>query len=161
MKQKIVFLLTLCISFLSISAQDIDSTQLNDHEFFIEKLENSQDEIYYQVIDAYDEYLRQHPEDVLVEIQKCKFVQYAQYDEYDDYNPNQEYFDTCKARLERKAPYHPAVLLFLTTCTWGDDIEAVFDKVEVSLNNNPEQWSKEQLGAIYFEMGQQHYYDED
>jgi hypothetical protein len=68
-----------------------------DHKDFLFEMENSSEHMYAQCIKKYNDYLYQHPNDIAVYIEKCKFIQLAQYDEYSDSNPNQDAFDSCTA----------------------------------------------------------------
>ncbi|MFN3195854.1 MAG: type II CAAX prenyl endopeptidase Rce1 family protein [Chlorobiota bacterium] len=132
-----------------------------DHEIFIEKLRNSSEVIYEQCIAEYDTYLEQHPDDVKVLIEKCKFIQNAQYDEYNDYNPNQDQFDSLIVVLAEKYPSNPDVLLYRTTLNWGDELNELFTESIKAITKNPENWSDEQLGLLYSKISEYYYWDED
>lgn len=130
-----------------------------DHKLFLEKIKHSSDNIYKECLDEYGAYLEQFPEDVLVLIEKCKFIQNAQYD--DDINPNQEAFDSCSAYVVKRFPSHPDVLLFQTTYLWGEEEKEVFKSAEQSIEDNPEKWSKTNLAAMYETMADFYYSDSD
>jgi membrane protease YdiL (CAAX protease family)/predicted negative regulator of RcsB-dependent stress response len=137
----------------------VDNPKL-DHNIFIEKISNSQTLFFNEVIKKYDDYLIDNPEDILILIEKCKFVEFAQYDEYGEYNLNQELFDSLSNDLFNRYPYHPEVLIYQTTQYWEEDLQEVFKKVKKSIKDNNHHWSNKNLGIIYFEMAKQDYYDE-
>jgi hypothetical protein len=120
-----------------------------DHKDFLFEMENSSEHMYAQCIKKYNDYLYQHPNDIAVYIEKCKFIQLAQYDEYSDSNPNQDAFDSCTAVLAATYPNEPAVLIFQTSYLWGEELENVIHRAEKSISINPLKWSKENLAEIY------------
>ncbi len=151
------FLLIIIISVNELFSQDT----ILDHETFLEELKNSEDQTYHDILQKYELYISGHPDNVPIQIEKCKFVQYAQYDEYDEYNPNQKYFDSISNMLLTNYPDHPEVLIFHTTFKWGDELKDIYEKAEISIKNNPESWSEQQLGFMYSEIAKNHLRDDD
>lgn len=144
-----------------ISAQDIIDNPTFDHKIFVDKLKNSQQMIYDNIIKLFDDYLSTNPDDVFVQVEKCKFVQIAQYDSDEEYNPNQEYFDSCSTALFEKYPNHPDVLLYHSTLLWGIEQKQIFEKSIKSIQENPVPWSNSNLSQLYFAIANQQYYDEN
>lgn len=151
------FLLVLGIWILSLESPDAKTL---DHEVFLSEMESSSQKVYSQCISKYDEYLNKFPDDVIVHIEKCKFIQFAQYDDYEDYNPNQDEFDSCVANLVEKFPNNPDVFIFQTTYLWGDELYDVFNKAEMAIGENPLLWSKENLADLYSIISNYNYAEE-
>lgn len=144
-----------------VIGQEPSSVSIHDHQSLIDQMVNSQDLYYEDALLQYDAYLKVNPEDILVQIQKCKFIQFAQYDDYDDYNPNQELFDSLSTALALDYPDHPDVLVFASTYLWGDEEQAVYERAVSSMYESPGIWSDENRSTIYFSMAQSYYYDDD
>jgi membrane protease YdiL (CAAX protease family) len=131
-----------------------------DHEVFLKEMENSNDRMYQQILNKYETYLEQCPNDVPVWIQKCQFIQLAQYDEYEECNPNQAAFDSCVAYLNEQFPNHPDVLLFQISNSWGDERKEMFQKANHSIKQNQKTWSTQQRGELYATMSTQYYWED-
>jgi CAAX protease family protein len=130
-----------------------------DHNIFINQINSSSADVYKECIRKYDSCLLKHPAEVKVMIEKCKFIQLAQYNEDEEYNPNQKEYDSCLAYLIRLYPVHPDVLVYQTSLLWDDELKEIFSKSEESIRESPEQWSKNNLGALYSKMAEQYYDD--
>jgi uncharacterized protein len=152
----LIFSIILFFSCLLISGQAI-----LDHKVFLEEIKHGSDNIYKDCIRKYDQYLNKFPDNISVRIEKCKFIQEAQYNESEEYNPNQEEFDSCTAALVKMYPENPAVLIYQTTYLWGDELNELFKKAETAISVHPEEWTKSDLGILYFKMADQYYGDSD
>lgn len=158
-KRFFLFLFIFCISLISFNC--LSSSKTLDHKAFLEKIKNSSDNIYNECIKEYDIYLATYPDDILVHIEKCKFIQYAQYNDEDYYNPHQAEFDSCANALITQFPNHAEVLLFQTTYLWGEELQEVFDKAKESIEKNPEAWNDTQSGELYKAISDNYYYEFD
>ena len=132
-----------------IFSLDYCAAQTLDHEIFLQEMKNSGNQVYSQCLNKYDEHLTRFPEDVMVHIEKCKFIQFAQYDSNEEYNPNQAEFDSCVSNLVEKFPNDPEVFIFQTSNLWGDELNDLFTRAENSINENPLIWSKKNLAILY------------
>lgn len=121
-----------------------------EHQLFIEDLKNSESIAYNEIVKKYDDYLKLYPNDVSVQIEKCKFIQLAQYNEYDEINPNQASFDKLSKALFEKYPDHPKVLAFRVSLFWGEELEEVLTKCEKAIKSNPDSWDNSEKGKVYF-----------
>jgi len=140
---------------LGIFAQTLDS------KILIKDMENSSNNLFKEYLKIYDDYLKQHPTDIKIKIEKCKFLQSAQYNEEEEYNPNQEAADSCCAALIKAYPDQPEVLIFQTTYKWGDELKKVFAAAQSSIEKNPKAWSDKNLGILYKSMSDQSFADEE
>ncbi len=132
-----------------------------DHKIFIDKIENSNNILYDKYLSIYNDYLEKNPDDIAVQIERCKYVQFAQYNIDEDFNPNQAYFDSCVSVLTKKYPFNPEVILFQTTYLWGEDLINTFKKADTSFVELPNDWTNKTKGEIYFKKAEYYYYYED
>lgn len=159
-KRVMILRLAFVITFSILSPGFLNAKTL-DHEIFLQKMENSSNQVYLQCIKKYDDYLDKNPNDISVLIEKCKFIEFAQYDDYEDYNPNQNMLDTCRTELVRKYPDNPDVIIYQTTYLWGDKLEEVFKKAKQLIFENPQRWTKENKAIIYNEIANQHFWENE
>ncbi len=158
-KAKCSFIVWAIITFSLFLTQLLYAQKTLDHEVFLVKIQNSNDNIYKECLDEYDVYLEKFPEDVLVLIEKCKFIQNAQSEE--DVNPNQDAFDSCFADVTNRFPAHPELLLFQTSILWGDEMKEVFKSAEKSIEESPDKWDKISLAKMYETMANYYYAEDD
>lgn len=135
-----------------------ENNQFN-HKKFLKEIENSSDEIYNLRLEYYNQYLEQKPNDLYVEIERCKFIQNAQYDDNEGYNPNQQSFDSCALIIEKKYPYHPEALMFQLSYKWGEEKGKTCNAIEQSIISKNELWTKKNLGKYYSIKAMDSYYD--
>jgi membrane protease YdiL (CAAX protease family) len=150
----------LLILFYLVFTTDVYAQNL-DSKILIKDLENSSNNLFTEYLKIYDDYLKQNPTDITIQIEKCKFLQNAQYNEMDESNPNQEAADSCCAALAKAYPNHPEVLIFQTTYQWGDELKNVFAAAQASIKTNPKAWSDKNLGILYKSMFDQSFSDEE
>ncbi len=151
---------TLLIIFSLVFAFGVFAQTL-DSKILIKDMENSSNNLFKEYLKIYDDYLKQHPTDIKIQIEKCKFLQSAQYNEEEEYNPNQEAADSCCAALIKAYPDQPEVLIFQTTYKWGDELKKVFAAAQSSIEKNPKAWSDKNLGILYKSMSDQSFADEE
>lgn len=161
MKYRILlkFIIIICV-FTNPAEYAFSQTTL-DHRVFLREIKNSSNIIYAECIEEYNSYLRDHPDDILVQIEKCRFLQLAQYDEDMDLNPNQKEFDSCLAALILKYPENPEVILYQIENSWGDELQQIFVAAEKSIEENPEFWSKSNLAKLYLQISDEYFFDAD
>ncbi|HEY3386832.1 MAG TPA: CPBP family glutamic-type intramembrane protease [Saprospiraceae bacterium] len=147
------------IAFISLYSSGILLADTLDHALFLKEINNSQDLVYSACLAKYDAYLKDHPNDITVHIERCKFIQFAEYDDVEGYNPNQAAFDSSSSAVVKQFPTHPQIFLFQISYLWGDELETVFEKAEEALDLNPEEWNETQAGILYKAMSD-HYYSE-
>jgi uncharacterized protein len=150
-----LFIILYLVFTTGVFAQKLDS------KILIKDLENSSNNLYKDYVKTYDDYLKQHPTDIKVQIEKCKFLQNAQYNEVEENNPNQEAADSCCAALTKAYPNIPEVLIFQTTYKWGDELKKVFDSAQSSIERNPNAWSDKNMGILYKSMSDYSFADEE
>jgi|GEM_PF-1974667 len=73
----------------------LSKNELLNYSELVKKRNNSTVTVSQSIIDAYDDYLKKHPNDVRVYTQKCLFLDNCYSDEYEEYNPYWEEADLC------------------------------------------------------------------
>ena len=130
-------------------AQKIKVDQTDSFKLFVETLENSKDEKYITILEKYDAYIKNHPDDVLVKIYKCKFIGSAYYDEYEGYDTNYEETQKCIDALFTNYPEHPEVVLYKLENMYGEEKEKLFKKFIDLYEEGETYWTYEQISKLY------------
>jgi uncharacterized protein len=113
---------------------------VKDHQYHVKALSTSKEAIYQQVLDGYDRYLQSHPTDVLVHLEKCKFINRAFFNADEEYNPKYEEAEACAQNLITLFPNEPDALLYATEFIYGDSSTSYLLKLSVMMESNPDQW---------------------
>jgi len=161
MNRKIHILFFILLNVLITPAEILFGQITLDHKVFLKEIENSSNIIYGECLEKYNTYLRDHPDDILVQIEKCKFIQLAQYDEDMEFNPNQEEYDSCFTALINKYPVNSEVILYQIENSWGDELKEIFRTTELLIKEKPEDWSESNLGTLYLKISDQFYSDSE
>ncbi|HEU5292181.1 MAG TPA: type II CAAX endopeptidase family protein [Cyclobacteriaceae bacterium] len=119
MKHIFTLLLSLVVG---VVAQSQSKSFPIDHRHHLELLGTAKDSLYQQIVDRYDQYIRENPLHVKVQLERCKFIQYAYYDEYEEYNPNEEAAEECARKLLSAFPENPEAMLYATNFLYGDTL---------------------------------------
>lgn len=130
-------------------------------EDYIEELEEAKDFRYEEILESYDKYLKKHPTNVKIALEKCKLISTAYYDSYDDYNPQEEEAGDCMRALLEAFPNNVDVLLYQINQLYGDSLKA-FSQILFQKERNAEiEFSDIQLSQIYESLAYSHQYDDD
>ncbi len=153
----VLFIFSFLLVASSLFAENTARKHELDHEAFIKKITSSQDDYFDEIVERYNTYLQLHPSDINIYIEKCKFIELAQYDYYDEYNPNQNLYDTESAKLFKRFPKAPQVLVYKIESLWGDDLAEALEDAEKIIKKDNRKWSDEQVGSVYSKIAYQHY----
>lgn len=151
---KQLLLLVLLTSFASLS-QNLPVNQHDSYINYVEKLNNSKDLKFQEILNLYDKYIQENPEDVIVQVYKCKFIGSAYYDEYEDYNLKYDETQECIDALYNAYPEDAEVLIYKIENTY-DERESLIDNALGVYENNKSKWTNQQIGKLY-EIGAYHY----
>lgn len=146
------FVTLIVIFFLSANIFSQDSIGVNEkgsNDFFLKKLTNSKDNLYQTILDKYVFYIKSHPDDVQVRIERCKFIGNAYYDEYDDYNYKYDETEECISSLYRSYPENSGVLVYKAQNTYGDSLKVILNDAESKIVNSVEYWDPDDIAEIY------------
>ncbi len=153
--------LFLCLfSILSSTAQNIKVNSENSHEAFVKTLSNSKDDRYNAILQDYDKYLEAHPNDVDVQIYRCKFIGSAYYDEYEDYNLKYDETEQCINSLVANFPRNSKVLIYKLNNTYGEERETLLQEAIALYESKTITWDLEDV-SLLFEIGAYYYQEED
>lgn len=147
------------ISIISGLTAQTDSL-LFDHNKALERLENSENELFSSILKQYNEYLVSDPTNLNVLIERLQFVEYAQYDDYEEINPNQDLLDSLLKQVLLLYPEKPQVVLYEAESAWGDSLESIFRKAEDLIRSN-EDWTPTQKSELYAHIARTRYYDDE
>ena len=140
-------------------SQEIHVTAENSYELFAESLSNSKQIRYEGILKKYDEYIIANPNDIVVQLYKCKFIGNAFYDEYEDYDENWEDTESCLDKLYTDYPNNPGVILYKLEYAYGEDYETfILDAIE-KYSANKDEWNYHQISELYEVAAR--YYTED
>jgi len=140
-----LFLLLTSTSF----AQEILVTDENSHEAFTEELKSSKDLRYKVILEKYDTYIAQNPDDVSVKVKRCKFIGSAFYDEYEEYNVNWEETESCVSKLFETYPEEPSVILYKLAQSYGDEYKAIIDSSIDLYYQSTEDWTDTERSSLF------------
>ncbi|MEO9801966.1 MAG: CPBP family glutamic-type intramembrane protease [Reichenbachiella sp.] len=152
-----------CLLFCCLSA--IAYSQGRDQKpkssaYYINTLKNSKDSLYARILLEFDNYFKQHPNDVDARIEKCIVINQAYYDEYDGYSSNYEEFEICLNDLIQDFPENEKVLLYKLEQLYGDSVITFCQKIIDKNQLKPGQWADYQLAKVYEKLAHQYSYEE-
>ncbi|AUC81526.1 CPBP family intramembrane glutamic endopeptidase [Lacinutrix sp. Bg11-31] len=159
MARFIILFFCLC-SFWCSTAQNIKVNDKNSHKDFAKTLTNSKEDRYNVILNKYDAYIKLHPNDISVQIYKCKFIGSAYYDEYEDYNLKYDETFDCVTNLAEKYPENPKVILYKLEYTYGEEREPLIEKTIGLYESNTIDWDAEDTSAL-FEISSGFYTEDD
>jgi len=136
--------------------QQIKPNDQNSHQAFTEELESSKDSEYQNILKKYEAYIVANPEEVGVQIERCKFIGTAYYDEVEDYNLNWEETDSCIEALYLAHPSHPDVIVYKIENTFGNDRTELIDKAIDIYYNDIQAWSDKARASLFVKAAYQY-----
>lgn len=159
--QRTSWLILLLIFLSNVTfGQQIQVNDTDSHKAFTEELKSSKDFKYRDIVKQYDAYIAKYPNEVRVQIERCKFMGTAYYDDSEEYDLNWEETDTCIEELYLAQPNNPDVLVYKIENTYGDERAELIDTaVEIYYQDN-KKWSDKSRGSL-FEMAAFQYSDID
>lgn len=137
------------------SQDSINVYDKNSHKEFLDILTNSKDNLYKDILEKYNAYLENNPENIQVKIERCKFIGNAYLDEYDDYNYNHAEYEACINELYKIYPDNPKVIIFKAQNVYGDSLKIILDAAESQIKLSNDEWKPEQIAEIYYMQAQQ------
>ena len=148
MKNKVIVFFSVLFT-LNCLSQQIKVNEADSYKLFVETLNNSKDLRYNDILEAYESYINSHPDDVLVQVYKCKFIGNAFLDPYEDYNLKYEETNECINELYENFPNHPDVILYNLENAYYDDKEDLIKDGLSSYYKDKSAWSYPKIGKFY------------
>ncbi len=152
----IFFFLLLSTGYNVVRAQSAYHFAKPNHDALIQKVRESENLSYGYCLKTFDDYLRMHPNDVNVWIEKCKFVDQAQYNESEEYNPNQEAYDELIDEVQTKFPDNVQVSFYLLESMWGASKAQLLEELKDKLDDEND-WADSNKARVYYELAQVRY----
>lgn len=115
---------------------------------FLEKIRNSQELIYDEVVRHYDSLLASGNSPVIL-LEKCRFMESALYDPETEENPKYDEWDSCQSKLFRRHPDDIRVLAYRLEHTYGDSTIALAEPVLKRLGSGKIKGDPDSKAAIY------------
>ncbi len=159
MIKKIIIALLL-VSSISSYTQEISVNQTNSFELFTKSLTNSKDLKYQEILDKYDNYIGDNPNNILVKVYRCKFIGSAYYDEYEDYNLNYDETESCIEELYNSHPKNPEVALYKLENSYGEELGVFLEEVFDLYNFDKLTWNNNQVSKL-FEISANHFFEKN
>lgn len=142
-----------------VPQQAPDFGSANSHEYYVSQLGNSKDQNFQDIVASYYTHIRNNPNNVMAQIEVCKFIGNSYWDEYEDYNLKYEETEECIANLSDKYPTHPQVLIYRAENLYGEEQLVVLDKAKDLIDTNRAEWSGLEISEINKMLGD--YYQEE
>jgi len=155
MSKKTLYFFVLQFVFIIGYSQEIPVNTLDSHEKYVKLLENSKDLKYNEILKRYNDYIKRHPNNITVQVYKCKFIGSAYYDAYEDYDLNYEETASCLNSLFEKYPKNPEVLVYKLENTYGEEKQPLLEST-ISDSRENKIWSEGQKSRLY-ELATTHY----
>lgn len=144
--------LSFCLS--AQEAPDFGSTK--SHEYYVSQLTNSKDQNFQEIIDLYNQHIQKKPNDIVAQVELCKFIGNSYWDEYEDYNLKYEETEECIENLISKYPKNPKVLIYRVENLYGEDKIEVLDMAKGLIETNRTDWLNDEVAEINEMLGDYH-----
>ncbi|WP_296316556.1 type II CAAX prenyl endopeptidase Rce1 family protein [Winogradskyella sp. UBA3174] len=132
-----------------VTAQVKSINESGSSEYFIEILQDSKNLKYSEILETYNTYIEKNPEQIISQIERCKFIGNSSYDVYEDYNPNYDEMIDCIDNLINRYPENPEVLLYKLEYTWSDERKNLIADALISLEKNKDNWTYNHQSRLY------------
>ena len=127
--KKILFVIAILFSFLSVAQSKITKNDLYDYRKIIASLENSKDIKFQDYLTLYNQQIALKPNDIRLKVERCNYIGSA-YETEDGYNSKYEEFDACVDELYRKYPDNLKVIHLKAENSYGDSLTVILEKAE-------------------------------
>lgn len=148
MKHSIIVFLSVLFT-LNCLSQQIKVNETDSYKLFVETLNNSKDLRYNDILEAYNSYIKLHPEDVMVQIYRCKFIGNAYVDPYEEYNLKYDETNACINALYETYPKHPDVIIYNLENAYYEDTEDFIREGLSVYYEDKSVWTYNKIGEFY------------
>ena len=129
--------------------QDIKVSDHNSYDTLVKTLQNSKTILYEDILEQYDTYIKENPDDIRVRVYRCRFIGTAYYDEYEDYDTNYEATEACIDELYDAHASNPEVALYKLENVYGETKEALLDEIFERYESDKSIWEYNQIAELY------------
>jgi len=151
-----ILLLSIFIGFFVSAQQILDFGVIDSHEHYVSELANSKDQNFQEIIGLYERHIQNNPNDVVAQIELCKFIGSSYWDEYEDYNLKYEETEECITKLGDKYPKNPKVLKYRAHNAYGEDKLEVLNRAKNLIETNRTDWLNDEIAEINKMLGDYH-----
>lgn len=152
----IFFVYSSLFSQLAPNFGDVDS-----HDYFITQLNNSKDSEFQRILGRYDNFINEHPQDIIAQVERCKFIGNAYFDEYEGYNLKYEETEACINQLFDLYPAHPQVLVYKAQNVYGEERLKILERAQEEIRENRTAWRDTEKAAINQMLGNYYWSDDN
>ena len=152
--RKIFCFIIVCFIISSALAQTKNYSKPEGYDYYLKLLKNSKDSLYNSIIEIFDNYIEEHPNEYLVHIERCKLIENAYYDSEEDYNPNSEEAESCKQELKASFPNVSEVMIYEAEYLYEDTGLAYLKLILKDIQTNSEKWANKETWKIYKQLGE-------
>ena len=138
----------------SALAQTKNYSKPEGYDYYLKLLKNSKDSLYNSIIETFDNYIEEHPNEYLVHIERCKLIENAYYDSEEDYNPNSEEAESCKQELKASFPNVPEVMIYEAEYLYEDTGLDYLKLILKDIQTNSGKWANKETWKIYKQLGE-------
>ena len=140
-----------CLSLLVCLCANGNRFEANSHEVFLEETKKTYEQVYQDVLKAYQNHLEANPQDATSLAQKCFFIENYTYAESSllYFDSLQQDLEDCKAAIESLAEDHPEHILYRLSELWDEEATALYDQ---TYNAGIEDWSLDQKKRLFSHM---------
>lgn len=156
MFKNLFLILALLLGFYISAQGTTDFGTTGSHEYYVSQLTNSKDQNFQKIIGRYNAHILNNPNDVVAQIELCKFIGNSYWDEYEEYNLKYEETEECIANLADKFSKNPKVLIYRAENLYGEDKLEVLNIAEDLIEINRVEWSSIEIAEIHRMLGDHH-----
>lgn len=124
------------------------------HTHYLQLLGSAKDSLYNTILQSFDRYIRNHPEEYLVQIERCKLIENAYYDSYTESNPKYEESEECLDQLLLSFPKIPEVVLYKAEGMYGDSAIIFLETILSDYDQEPEKWENKGISKVYSKLAE-------
>lgn len=121
-------------------------------EYYLSLLGSAKDSLSKEIIELYNDYTRLNPDDYLIQIERCKFLESAYYDADEGYNPKYEESEECRNNLIASFPEIPEVLIYKSEFLYGDTAIVFLKEIIADYENHTQKWLGKSIWKVYSKL---------
>ncbi len=141
------------------SQQNPDFGSENSHTFYVSQLKNAKDQNFQDIVRSYESYIETYPNNVVAQIELCKFIGNSYWDEYEEYNLKYDETEACIEGLLQKYPTNAKVLIYRANNLYGEAQETILKTAQDRIDTHKEDWTDYEIAEINTMLGD-YYQDE-
>lgn len=126
------------------------------HEHYVAQLNNAKDLNFQEIIALYTDYIESHPNDIIAQIELCKFIGSSYIDEYEEYNLKYDETEECIEKLALANPSNPKVIIYKAENLYGAEQLEVLNNAKELIDKEKTRWTDNEIATINKMLGDSH-----